>query len=497
MGILSRICTSIVLIGISQLLVSQEQYEVEILHANQAISETRNLESVKILVGNVRLRHKMTLINCDSAIVYQNNNIDAFGNVTIQKKNTKIQGDFLQYFSLQKLAVLNNNIVLTDRKAKLVCQDMTYDMTSEQAYYMKGGKLINDRTQITSQIGTYFLSTSTALFRQNVVVSHPDYKLKSDTLTYATKEKKSIFSRGTLIESDSGIIFCNSGWYNEEKNQSSFGKGTYIKNPSSWILTDSIYYDKANKQSYIYKTFEYHDTAAKIHLFGDSAILIDDNRIMKAFKRPTLIIESNENSNPTFVRGDILISEKKNDKRELLAIHKVKVYNQDFQALGDTMIYLEKDSLMRIKKNPIVWYDQNQITGKDIWVYFRMKKPQKMIIYESAFMIEETYTNYFNQISADTIYTYFKDGKVNLLTAHSLAKSIYYGKEDGKGYLGLNNSESYSLKAIFDSSKLQKIIFYDEPKAEFIPVKQINEANSKLQGFIWQSALRPKSKEDL
>lgn len=47
------------------------------------------------------------------------------------------------------------------------------------------------------------------------------------------------------------------------------GEGLISDNPPSWLLTDSIFYDKKNGKHYIYKTFEYHDTAAKTHLFGD------------------------------------------------------------------------------------------------------------------------------------------------------------------------------------------------------------------------------------
>ena len=63
-------------------LVSQETYEVEILPPTaQGIMETINGENVKILVGSVKLRHKLNFIDCDSAVVYMNNNIDVGMNI--------------------------------------------------------------------------------------------------------------------------------------------------------------------------------------------------------------------------------------------------------------------------------------------------------------------------------------------------------------------------------------------------------------------------------
>lgn len=478
-------------------LISQEVYEVEILHADSAIMETVNGEMLKKLIRNVQLRHKTNLIDCDTAIIYQNNNIDAFGHVVLRKKNTKIQGEFLQYFSNQKLAVLNRNVILTDKKAKLYTEDMTYDMNSDQGYYMKGGRLVNDKTIITSQFGTYYGTNSQVLFRQNVYVNHPDYKLKSDSLMYDTKKKRSIFKTSTNIENDSGYIWCNSGWYDEENNQSSFGKGTYIYQPTSWMLTDSIFYDKKNGRSTIYKTFEYHDTASKVHVFGDTAIMLNDNKDIIAYRRPTMILESSDNK-PTFVRAEVLESKTKGKFKQMNAIKKVRIFNNEFQGTSDTMHYIEQDSLMIMRGSPIIWYAKSQVTGERIEIFLRDKKPHKMDVYHRAFLVEEEEVkNHYNQISSDTIKMYFKEGKIDLLYAYSHAKSIYYGKEEGKGYLGINSSESYSLKANFDSSKVKKIVFYREPKAIFIPVKDITDGNSRLPDMMWKEGLRPKNKDDI
>ncbi len=478
-------------------LLSQELYEVDILHSDFAILETINGEALKNLSGNVKLKHKNTYIDCDSAVVYLNNNIDAIGHVIMKRKNMTVRGEFLQYFSNQKLAVLNNNIVLTDKKAKLYTQDLTYDLTSDMGYYMKGGKLVNEKTEITSQFGSYYSNTSQVLFRQNVHVNHPDYQLTSDSLLYDTKLKKSIFKSSTKITNDSGYIWCNSGWYDEENKRSSFGRGTYIFNPPQWILTDSILTDKKIGMSFIYKTFEYHDTALKIHVFGDSAVMYDDNKNITAFKRATLVLESEDNK-PTFIRADILESKTVEKKKNLRAIKNVRLYNNDFQGVADTMLYTDIDSLMIFKKNPIIWHKMDQISGDVIHLYTSNKKPKKMNVYGNAFMIqkEEMYAHY-NQICGDTTLIDFKSGEIEQMNTIGNANSLYYGKEEGKGYIGINVSESHNLKAIFDSSKVKKIIFYQNPKAIFYPLKEITDSNRFLPKFKWEEALKPKNKDDI
>lgn len=478
----------------------QEVYEVEILPpTKEGIMETINGETIRILVGNVKLRHKSNLIDCDSAVVYTSNNIDAYGHVVIRKNSqTKVQGDVLHYFSNQKIAILNQNVVLTNKKSKLYTQDITYDLYNDIGYYMTGGKLINDNSEITSQQGTFYTKTNQVLFRQNVRLNHPKYNLTSDSLQYDTKLKRSIFKTSTKIESDSGYIWCNQGWHDEEKNQSSFGRGTYIYNPPQWILTDSIFYDEKNGVSHIYKTFEYHDTAMKVHLFGDSAYMYNDNKDMIAYHRPILILESSDNK-PTFIRGDILNTKTDKDKNKTLtAIKNVRMYSTDFQGVGDTMKYFSVDSTLIVKKDAVLWQGEYQIAGSQIYTYFEQKKPKRMNVYKNSFIAQQEETKgHFNQVSSDTTHIFFKEGKMDYLFAFGNAKSIYYGKEDGKGFLGLNSTESYSLKMMFDSSKPKRIVFYENPKAIFYPIKEINESNRFLNNFVWKDALRPKSKDDL
>jgi lipopolysaccharide export system protein LptA len=480
----------------------QEMYEVEILPPTQeGVMETVNGETIKRLVGNVKLRHKNNLIDCDSAVIYANNNIDAFGHVVIRKNaQTKVQGNVLHYISMQKIALLNGNVIMTDKKSKLYTEDMTYDLNNDIGYYMQGGKLINDNSEITSQYGSFFTKTSQVLFRQNVYVNHPKYKLTSDSLVYDTKLKRSVFKSSTKIENDSGYIWCNQGWHDEEKNQSTFGYGTYIYNSPHWMLTDSIFYDRKNGKSFIYKTFEYHDTLMKVHVFGDSAVMYNDNKDITAFKRPILILESSDNK-PTFIKGDILdVKTLKNDNRIMTAIKNVRMYNADFQGVGDTMKYFSLDSSMYMSKNAFLWKDKYQISGNQIYTYFKNRKPNKMNVYGNALMVqEEDVKNHYNQISSDSNHVYFKDGKMDFMFAYGNAKSIYYGKEEGKGnyYIGLNSTESYSLKMTYDSTSPKTITFYQKPKASFIPVKEINDGNRFLSNFVWKEMIRPKSKDDL
>jgi lipopolysaccharide export system protein LptA len=475
---------------------------VEVLNSDFASIETIENEMVKKLFGNVKLLHKGTLMYCDTATIYVNNNVFASGHIKIVRpKGQTISGQILNYYSDQKLAVIRDHIVLRDKKMKLETTDITYDMNTDVGFYTNGGVVTSEDTKITSRHGTYVSKSKSIFFKFDVRVTNPKYKLVSDTLEYNTETKRNIFYGSTKIENDSGYIWCNKGWHDGEKNQSSFGVGTIIYNGSQWLMTDSLFYDKKNGFGRIFKTFEFHDTTSKFHVFGDTAVYYEKEKRVIAYHRPILIYESS-NSNPLFIRANIIESKEIDGHKTIVGIKNAKMYSKDFQAVSDTLKYFGKDSVFHLIKDPFAWNDSSQVSGRRMELYMKEKKPAKMIVYENAIMVQEEAKNKaYNQIAGDTIEIYFNQkgskSQIEQMKANSNAKSIYYGKEEGKGYIGLNSTESSNLVAIFDSGSIKKIIFLDHPKATFYPIKDVNDQNSKLKNFIWKIALKPKNKEDL
>ena len=504
---LNKIKTALILINLFifiHKINAQETANVEILNSTEGEMFYENEEPVRKLKGNVKLKHKGTLMYCDEATIYANNNIFAQNNVKIVRpKGTTIVGQILNYYSAQKLAHIQGNVILTDKKAKLYTPDITYDMNNETGYFTNGGKVVNDSTTITSKHGTYYTETQQVFFKFNVVVDNPNYKLKSDTLEYNTKIKRNYFYKGTTIENDSGYIWCNKGWYDEKTNTASFGVGTIIYNMPQWLMTDSIYYEKTTGFGRIFKTFEYHDTAAHIHVFGDTAEYYNKSKRILAFKRPLLIYE-NDNKNPLFLRANTLESfEIDSTNKVFNGFKNVRIFNEEFQAVCDSFNFKTIDSLMRMRGKPYTWLIDkdnkkiSQLKGEKIYLQMENRQPSKIYAHKESMMIQEELPTYFNQISADTILIFLKNKKIDFMKAFYNAKSIYYAEDAPKGYLGLNRSESHILNAYFNNSKLDRIVFLEKPKATFYPVKDINITNSRLDRFFWNINQRPKSKEDL
>jgi hypothetical protein len=180
------------------------------------------------------------------------------------------------------------------------------------------------------------------------------------------------------------------------------------------------------------------------------------------------------------------------------AFFNVRIFSDSLQAVGDSLFYSLKDSVFRLFKSPIVWAQENQITGDTIYLFIKEKKPERLFVFENAMAINRVdSSDYFNQLKGTTINAFFTDGKIDKMRSKGNAANIYYAQDDFKKFIGVNKSSSDVIDVLFDDGKPQKVLFLRGLEGTTYPMRQINHNEIKLRGFSWLDGKRPKSKFDI
>jgi lipopolysaccharide export system protein LptA len=180
------------------------------------------------------------------------------------------------------------------------------------------------------------------------------------------------------------------------------------------------------------------------------------------------------------------------------AFFNVRIFSDSLQAVGDSLFYSLKDSVFRLFKSPIVWAQENQITGDTIYLFIKEKKPERLFVFENAMAINRVDSSeYFNQLKGTTINAFFTDGKIDKMRSKGNAANIYYAQDDFKKFIGVNKSSSDVIDVLFDDGKPQKVLFLRDLEGTTYPMRQINHNELRLRGFNWLDAKRPKSKFDI
>jgi len=493
-----------------------------------------SLHDYALLVGTgesqPRVKQEKTIFSADSIIINQvDNSLEAFGNIHINDADSvHTYSQYLKYLGREKKAFLKKKVKLTDGTGELTTEELEYDVTLKIGTYLTGGKVKNKKTVLTSKEGYYYGDTKDVLFKQKVVLIDPEYKIITDTLQYNTSTEIATFTSPTKIYSDSGrrIIKTREGFFDLKNKKGILYKRSVIDDSTYTFTADEMAFDDSTKLSEFRGNAVYRgkDSVEGFDMIANNIKTDRKKDVLLATEKPILLIKQGRDS--IFVTADTLysarlsdlmktrnvpnirdsvqkksfIDEKKTDSTNKFfeAYYHVKIFSDSLQATGDSLFYSLQDSVFRLFKSPIVWAQENQVTGDTIYLYIKNKKPERLYVFENAMTISKVdSTIYFNQVKGRTINALFIDGKINFLKAKGNAENVYYGQDEQKKFIGVNKSNADIIEVVFKDSKPEKVTFRSNLDGTGFPMRQVNHEDLKLRSFKWLDALRPKSKFEI
>ena len=458
-----------------------------------------NLPNIQVLTGNVILRHDDIYLYCDSAHLNQNtNSFQAFKNVKIQQGDSlTIHSNLLNYNGNTRIAHLYHNVKLIHHEVTLYTDTLTYNRNKDLGYYTCGGKLIDSQNTLTSQHGYYHSNTKTAEFNHNVIGKNTNSTLTSDTLTYNTQTKiATILGPTTIQHTDSTTIYAEQGWYNTTTDQSQLLKNPIINHQNGKTLQgDTIYYNKQTGIGQAYHNITLKDTINKISLHGHYAYHKEQGEI-SIITDSALMIQYTQNDT-TYIHSDTIYTYTQNpNNKTTIAYHNVRLYNKQYQSVCDSLTYSTTDSIIHLMQIPIIWNQDQQITGDTIHIHTHNQDIDKMHIIGNAIMIQQHDTTHYNQVSGKEIIAHIQNQQLNHVNILGNVESIFYPTDQDQ-IIGLNSIKSTYMTIHFNQGKLDRFIVYPSPTATMHPISQITPNMLYLPNYTWQNNIRPTSKNDI
>jgi lipopolysaccharide assembly outer membrane protein LptD (OstA) len=138
---LFTLCFFIGLTFIARLGYAQSSNTLEIMQA-EVLQGANGFER---LIGSVRMKNQNSLIYCDSAHFFRDENrARLFGNVRIEDTEdpVKTRSTYAEYDGNTKMAKLRNNVVFSNQSTILYTEYLDYDRFANIAYYFNSGKVM-------------------------------------------------------------------------------------------------------------------------------------------------------------------------------------------------------------------------------------------------------------------------------------------------------------------------------------------------------------------
>ncbi len=471
---------------------------VEILHSDKLKQSSAVGNNVKILIGNVRLKHVNTLMNCDSAYVYNDSSyVQAYSNIhVIQNDSIHLYGDLLQYEGRIGMARVRKNVRVVKKDILLTTQFLDFDRIKNVGYYYNKGKVVSGDNVLTSERGIYYPDQSEVYFKDSVVVVNPKYTIKSDTLSYNTVSEIARILGPTFIYSDKNTLYSENGFYNTKTDKATLKLNSYIQGEKQLLKGDTIFYNRKTGDGEVFSRMELSDTTKNVVVMGNYGHYNELTQNAMVTKRAQLLqIYQNDT---LFLHADTLrvIPLPLDSSRLIKAYFNVKFFRKDLQGRCDSMVMDMRDSTNTFYRQPIIWAQGNQMSAEIIKMYSKNQQFNRVELTNSSFVVSPEDSVHYNQIKGRNMVGYIRNNELYRLDVDGNGQTIYY-PHDKQYVVGVNRAESSNLTILLKGREITGIKMNIEPKGNINPPFILPEKDVRLVGFVWLDGIRPKRKEDI
>ncbi|WP_238784776.1 OstA-like protein [Blattabacterium cuenoti] len=493
---------------------------IQIIHADLIQNDVQNQSF--ILIGNVHLKYGRHHLFCDK-IVYQkkNNKYHGYGNVRLESGKNKIisqnivgnfvyfklsgkvilyqgkirlTGDVIDFNLKKKFFQVKDNVILFFGKIKLKTNLLEYDLILNKIFYKKRSILYyGDDCTISSKEGYFYVDGKKVELKYNVQLNSENYTIHTNILEYLFVQNKVNFHNPAIIiqnTNSNNFIYAKKAVFLVHKKIFLFKSYVSIHYNGVIIRGEYLFFNYEKKSGFI-KNILLEDTIRKCFLTSGYGEFDFYSGSLTLKENPKIIKISKNNS--VFIYSDILkIKIKKNNTYSIQAFSVKSFFlNEKIQGKCDFFNYEPSNNYMHFDGNPIFWIQNQQITGKVIYIYLRNENSNllKYIkIVKNAFYIEKINSKEFNQIEGDIIIGFFnKENSLEKVKIQGDVNSIVFIDAD-KGKKIINRLSCKILLIYLDNSKkIRKISCEKEAYSELIPVyKDISNNILYLSKFSWK-----------
>ena len=489
-----------------QSLVSLSQEPKKITIENSEITEVdeEKYPGATILLGNVRIKHEGINLTCQQALFYKKENFfKAIGKVFIKQGDTITQtSDYADYDGNAKQALSWGNVILKDPTMTLKTDTLQFDRINQKLYYQSYATIKDATNTLKSKNGNYYLENKKFTATTRVSVTNPEHILNSNHLDYYTNSGLAyLYGPSTITNTQNeNKLYSERGFYNTKTDISHFTKNAKLYLKERTIEGDSLYYDKNKGFASATNNIRIIDTVQNFVSKGNYAELFELKDSLFIIKKAVAISIIDKDS--MFVHGDTLLVTGKPKKRIIRTYHNVTIFKSDLQGKCDSIHTNQDTGYTKMYRNPVIWSDQNQITGDSIFLQSNLEteKLDSLKVFNNAFIVskDSLSVDNFNQIKGRNMFGKFENNKLKTLLVKGNAESVYFNRNaDTQTLETITKEISSNIEFTLENGEVVSIKYLKQSDGKTYPPSLFPEENKKLQGFVWRETEQPKTKEDI
>lgn len=373
---------------------------------------------------------------------------------------------------------LIGNVRLRQDNVVIRCDRATQNLTRNSAQLSGNVVITQDTLTLRTDAGTYDGETRTASSNRGIYINDGHVVLRARGGSYRAGTKIADFHTDVMVEDTAAVITSRRLHYLRDSALVVAWDDVRIrfKDENATITADSVRHYSDLKHSYFYNSprFWQIDTTRTTRADAEEDSLSFDTLSIAADRMTAL----RDSGNRFLSEGD------------------VRIVRSALAALCDAAAFLRSDSLMILRGEPVLWYDENQITGDSIAARVDGGELRALDVVGDAFSISrskpsEQDTLYppgrFDQTKGKRIHMRFADRKPERIRVEETAISLYY-VYDERALNGVRRESSDLIIIAFSDGKVETIRSMNGVEGTYYPEKYVtgSEASYNLDGFLWR-----------
>jgi lipopolysaccharide export system protein LptA len=369
---------------------------------------------------------------------------------------------------------LNGHVHLSQGNVQVWCDNAIQYLVRNEVDLVGSVKVVRDTVTLTARRGKYFGNEKRAEGEGDVRMETKHIVLLADFGTYYLDDKKAFFHQNVRVIDSTTTIFSDELTYFEKERKSIAVHHVRVKNSENDVV-----------------------------LFGDYLEHFDETHYTKLTQEPRLMkIDTSASTTAgakqkidTLVVKSIVMESYDDSTKKLIATDSVEVVRGPLAAKCGVLYYFTKKDEITLFRQPILWYEDNQVTGDTISLDLEKNKLKYAHILNRAFAIslsDSAYPSRYNQLTGRTIDMEFVNEKLHEISVTRNAVSLYY-LYDGKDPNGANQTSGDAITMAFKNGKLDFIRVLKGIEGMYYPENMLKNNIEKynLDGFNLR-ADRPK-----
>ncbi len=501
---------------------AQEKRKIEIKYSGRLNIDEEKHPGAKILTRDdaqqVHIAHGSTNLWCDKAIYYTENNfIEAYGNVKMIEGDTiNMVSKYIEYSGISQLAFASGNVELTDPNSTITTDTLYFDRLRKEAFYKSGGTVVKDSSgTIVSKIGRYLMQQKKYRFTEDVVLTSDDAVINSNYFDFYSDTGQAYLYGPSTITTETSKTYCEKGFYDTKNKVGYAVKNSRIDYDNRIIKGDSLYFDNTSSFASATNNIKVTDTINQTIVTGHYAEVFKDNDSLFITKRA--LAATKQESDSIYMHAEKIMITGKPDHRVLRGYYKAKIYKSDLSGKADSIHSDQKTGITKlinidrfkssdkfsVKRHPIMWNIENQMTGDTINLYANTKseKLDSLLVHDNAFVISKDTISEdgYNQINGKYLVGYFNDkNELNKVDITKNAQSIFYARDDKQELIGIDKAKSGSISIVFTpEGDIETYSRFNQIDGTLSPESKYQQRDKRLKGFDWRNDERPLNVQDL